>query len=100
MALPFLTLYVTRRLGFPTTRAGVALALYGGVAVAAGPIGGRLADRFGALRVIEGTLIACGIVLILFPLASSWPAVLIMTALFAATNEAFRPANLALVGEL
>src|SRR6185295_19905581 len=30
MALPFLALYVTRDLGFSTTHAGVALALYGG----------------------------------------------------------------------
>ena len=100
MALPFLMLYLSRDLGYSVERAGAALALYGGVAVAAGPIGGRLADRWGALRTIEGTLLASGVVLLLFPLAKSWPAIVVMTILFAATSEAFRPANLARVGEL
>src|SRR5262245_60630677 len=96
MALPFLMLYLSRDLGYSVERAGAALALYGAVAVAAGPIGGRLADRWGALRTIEGTLLASGVVLLLFPLAKSWPAIVVMTILFAATSEAFRPANLAL----
>ena len=100
MALPFLVLYLTRSLGFAPGRAGAALALYGAVALCAGPIAGKAADRFGPLMIMEFSLLTSGVVLLLFPLVRSWLGVLAMTGLFAATNEAFRPANLALIGEL
>lgn len=100
MALPFLALYITRSLGFSATRAGAALAVYGGVSLLVGPIAGRLSDRFGALWLMEFSLVTSGISLLIFPLARSWPAVIGVTALFSVTNEIFRPANLSLVGEL
>jgi MFS family permease len=100
MALPFLTLYLTSSLGFPAARAGAALAIYGGVGLVAGPLAGALSDRLGARRLMEGALAASGVVLLLFPLVHSWAGVIVMTALFAVTNEGFRPVNMALVGEL
>ncbi len=100
MALPFLVLYFTRSLGFSTARAGGMMAIYGLTALLVGPIAGRLCDRWGAYRLMELTLVSSGIVLILFPFAKSFWSVLFMTILFAATNEAFRPANMALVGKL
>jgi MFS family permease len=100
MALPFLVLYLTRSLGFSPAEAGAYLAIYGGVALFVGPIAGKLSDRFGVLLLMEISLISSGTVLILFPLAHSKAGVALMTALFALTNESFRPANLALIGEL
>jgi MFS family permease len=100
MALPFLVLYLTRSLGFSAARAGATLAVYGGVSLFVGPVAGKLSDRFGALRLMEFSLVSSGISLLIFPLAHSWPAVVCVTALFSVTNEAFRPANLSLVGEL
>jgi len=99
MALPFLVLYLTVKLGFTAGRAATALALYGGVSLIAGPIGGRLADRWGARPAMQVSLAASGIALVLFPLAQSWPAACLMTFLLAFTTEAFRPANLAIFGE-
>ena len=97
MVLPFLVLYLTRELGFSTARAGAMLAVYGAAAIVFGPIGGRLSDRFGALRVMRVSLIGSGSMLLLFPLAKSFAAVAGMTVLWAGFGEMFRPASLAAI---
>ncbi|MEO8580602.1 MAG: MFS transporter [Gemmatimonadales bacterium] len=97
MVLPFLVLYLTRELGFSVAGAGSMLAVYGATAMVFGPIGGRLSDRIGALRVMRVSLISSGIMLLLFPLARSFVAVAAMTALWAASGEMFRPASLAAI---
>lgn len=100
MVLPFLLVYLTRHLGFTATSAGSILAVYGGVAIIAGPISGRLCDRVGALVMMEGSLVASTGVLLVFPLFRSWGAVVVMTMLFSAANEGFRPASMAVVASL
>ena len=100
MVLPFLVIYLTRDRGFTASFAGSILAVYGGVAIIAGPIAGRLCDRVGALVMMEASLVASAAVLLLFPLFHSWGAVVVMTMLFSATNEAFRPASMAVVASL
>jgi MFS family permease len=97
MVLPFLVLYLTRELGFSLARAGSMLAAYGASAIVFGPIGGRLSDRIGALPVMRVSLIASGLVLLLFPLARSFAAVAAMTVLWAGCAEMFRPASLAAI---
>lgn len=97
MVLPFLVLYLTRELGFSVASAGSMLAVYGATAIVFGPIGGRLSDRIGALRVMRVSLISAGIMLLLFPLARSFVAVAAMTVLWAASGEMFRPASLAAI---
>ncbi|HEX9382003.1 MAG TPA: MFS transporter [Gemmatimonadaceae bacterium] len=97
MVLPFLVLYLTRELGFSLARAGSMLAVYGASAIVFGPIGGRLSDRIGALPVMRVSLIASGLVLLLFPLAKSFAAVAVMTVLWAGCAEMFRPASLAAI---
>jgi MFS family permease len=73
------------------------LAVYGASAIVFGPIGGRLSDRIGALRVMRASMIASGLVLLLFPLARSFGAVAAMTVLWAGCGEMFRPASLAAI---
>ncbi|MGZ3483226.1 MAG: MDR family MFS transporter [Gemmatimonadaceae bacterium] len=97
MVLPFLVLYLTRELGFSLARAGSMLAVYGGSAIVFGPIGGRLSDRIGALPVMRASLIASGLVLLLFPLAKTFASVAAMTVLWAGCAEMFRPASLAAI---
>ncbi|HEX9605891.1 MAG TPA: MFS transporter [Gemmatimonadaceae bacterium] len=97
MVLPFLVLYLTRELGFSLARAGSMLAVYGASAIVFGPIGGRLSDRIGALPVMRVSLIASGLVLLVFPLAKSLTAVAAMTVLWAGCAEMFRPASLAAI---
>jgi MFS family permease len=90
-------LYLSRELGFSLARAGSMLAVYGASAIVFGPIGGRLSDRIGALPVMRVSLIASGLVLLLFPLAKSFAAVAAMTMLWAGCAEMFRPASLAAI---
>lgn len=95
MVLPFLVVYLTRELHFSPGQAGLAFAVYGGAAIFAGPIGGRLSDRIGALPVMRASLLLSGTVVFLFPLARSVAAVYIITAVWAGCAELFRPASLA-----
>jgi MFS family permease len=99
MALPFLTLYLTSKLGWTAPRAAGMLALYGGVALVAGPYAGRMSDRFGAARVARLTLVGSGALALVFPLARSGASVAALTVLWALFSEAFRPANMTAVTE-
>lgn len=99
MALPFLTLYLTSKLGWTAPRAAAMLAVYGGVAFIVGPWAGRLSDRIGAAKVARTSLVGAGVLALLFPLARSVPAVAAMTILWAVFSEAFRPANMTAVTE-
>lgn len=100
MVLPFLVLYLTRALGFTPATAGLVVAAYGAAALVAAPVSGRLCDRFGPIRIMRASLLLSGLVQLLFPLARSVPAVFAAAVALALTAEAFRPANMAIVGEL
>ena len=64
MVIFFLSLYLTRKLGLTTARAGQALSLYGVGSLAGAFAGGWLADRIGSITVQKVSLAVCGIVLI------------------------------------
>lgn len=100
MALPFLTLYLVRSLGLTASRAGLLLALYGLVALATGPVSGRLADAWGSLKVMRVSLVLSGLTMLVFPLAETFSAVAALTVVWALTTEAFRPAGLAYISEV
>ena len=97
MVLPFLVLYLTASLGFSPARAGFALTLYGAGGLLVAPIAGRLGDRIGPHRVMVGSLLVSGCVFLVFPLARTWTSIVPMVLVLAVTNEAFRPANMALL---
>jgi MFS family permease len=100
MALPFLALYLTHSLHLSLGDAGLIMTSYGASALITGPFAGYLSDRLGALRVMVLSLFTSGIVLLTYPLATSFQEVLIVTVFFAITNETFRPANLSAISEL
>jgi predicted MFS family arabinose efflux permease len=100
MALPFLMLYLTRRLGASASQAAAVLALYGGASLVAAPLSGRLCDRVGPDRILKASLWSSGLVLLAFPLARSYAAVLFMTLAWALTAELLRPAAMALLADL
>jgi predicted MFS family arabinose efflux permease len=95
MVLPFLVLYLTRRLGLSPSRAALALAVYGLGAVMTAPLAGRLADRSGPRRIVVGSLFASAALLLFFPLARTFGQVLAMTLAWSVAGEALRPASLA-----
>lgn len=99
MALPFLVLYLTHTLGVSPARAALALTIYGVAALTTVPIAGRLSDRLGPVAVMKGSLLLSGILLILYPLAHSYRAILGITFFFAIVNEAVRPPTLAIISD-
>src|SRR6202044_1664479 len=88
MVLAFLVLYVTRTLGVTPARA--ALVVYGVAALLAMPLAGILSDRVGPLPIMKASLFFTGFLLLLFPLAKSYSAILMMTFAFAVLNESLR----------
>jgi len=100
MVLPFLVLYLTRTFGISPARAALSLTVYGIAAIITMPIAGGLTDRVGPLAVIKGSLFLSGVLLLLFPLAHSFPAILAMSFVFAILNESVRPPSLAVVSDL
>lgn len=100
MVMPFLVLYLTRSMGMPAARAGLALTVYGLGALITGPLSGRLSDKVGALRVAEVSLLVSGVVVLLLPFLRSFEAILAVTFLWALTGESFRPAVMTVVTDL
>lgn len=64
MVIFFLSLYLTRKLGLSTARAGQALSLYGIGSLAGAFAGGWLSDRIGSISVQKMSLAVSGAVLI------------------------------------
>ena len=100
MVLAFLVLYVTHTFGVTPPRAALALMVYGFAALVAVPLAGILSDRVGPLPIMKASLFLTGFLLLLFPLAKSYGAILVMTFAFAVLNESVRPASLSMVSDL
>jgi predicted MFS family arabinose efflux permease len=100
MALPFLALYLTSRLGLPAGRAGLALAAYGAGSLITTPLSGRLCDIIGPQRIIKGSLLVSGALILFLPALSSLPAILALIFIWAVAGEAFRPAALTVIMDL
>jgi predicted MFS family arabinose efflux permease len=64
MVIFFLSLYLTRKLGLTTARAGQALSLYGVGSLAGAFAGGWLSDRLGSISVQKTSLAVCGVLLV------------------------------------
>lgn len=99
MALPFLTLYLTRSLGLSASRAGALLALYGMVSLVVGPLAGRLCDRWTPLRVMRVSLVLAAAAMSVYPSARDFTQAALLTVLWSAAAEAFRPAALTCIAE-
>jgi predicted MFS family arabinose efflux permease len=100
MVLVFLVLYLTRNLGFSVRTAANVLFLYGAGALVAAPVAGFLSDRWGPIRIMRGSLLLSGLLLLVFPLAKSLAFVVLLTLALSLLAEAFRPANLTIFGDL
>ena len=100
MFLPFLILYLTKDMGITPSAAGGVLALFGIGALVAGPFAGRLSDLLGPVRMMRGSLVVSGFLLLLVPFARSLPSIAFLTLLLALAGEAFRPASLSVISHL
>jgi MFS family permease len=100
MVLPFLVLYLTHTFGITPAHAALSLTVYGIAALITMPVSGRLTDIVGPVTVIKASLFLSGILLFLFPLAHSFPMILVITFLFAVLNESVRPPSLSMISDL
>ncbi|MCL6495033.1 MAG: MFS transporter [Ignavibacterium sp.] len=100
MVLPFLTLYLTKKIGTTPAEAGLALLVYGIAALLAAPLTGKIADKVGSLKVMKFSLFGSGIIFIVYSFITNYYLILIASFFLAAVNEAFRPANLSMISEL
>ena len=100
MVLPFLALYVTEHLGHPAQQAGLALTIYGAGSLVSAPVGGRLSDRLGPVRVMQWSLLVSGALLLAMPFARALPSVLALVLLWSFFGEALRPASLAALADI
>ena len=100
MVLPFLVLYLTKELGFSASRAGLVLAVYGAGSIIAAPISGRLSDKLGPLPVMRVALVLTGVLVLLYPVVTSYVGVIVLTLLWAISTDLFRPANLAMIADV
>jgi predicted MFS family arabinose efflux permease len=94
MVMPFLVLFLTEKRGFTTTQAGQTLALYGLAAMFASYFGGRLCDRFGPLRIMQGSLLLSGLSFWVLGHVQGRLAISGVMLVLALVGEVFRPANL------
>lgn len=100
MVLPFLALFLTQKIGASPARAGTALLIYGIGSFLTSPVTGKISDKIGALKVMKYSLYGTGIMYLLFIPAQNYYVILILTFFLSVINEAFRPANLAMISEI
>jgi predicted MFS family arabinose efflux permease len=100
MVLFFLTLYLTRQLGFSVVHAGYVMSAYGVGSMLGTYFGGRLCDRLGAYHVQKLSLAASAVLLVALQLPRNpWLVALLALAL-AAAQDALHPANAAATAQL
>jgi MFS family permease len=100
MVVPFLPLYLVSVLHFTPAESGSILGIYGAGSLAAGLLGGWLSDRLGAPPLMIGSLFLSAALLFLYPFATNYLPVALLTVGLAITIEGFRPAAMASVGDL
>ena len=100
MVLTFLVLYLTHERDFSPQQAGFVLFLYGVGAIVAAPLAGRLADRWGSVPLMRASLFLSGTMLLVYPFARTFPALVVATIALATLTESFRPAAMSFFGEV
>lgn len=93
MVLPFMTLYLTKSMGYTLGQAGFVMALFGAGAICGGLVGGKLSDKYGFYPIQLCTLIGGGIMFIVLGQMRSYGLICATTFILSLINESFRPAN-------
>ena len=100
MVVFFLTLYLTRHLGFTVARAGQALSGYGFGMLAGNLLGGFSSDRIGPRATQRLSLAFSGVTLILLGYCREFSSVLIFLFLYGVSAAALFPANASALAEI
>jgi predicted MFS family arabinose efflux permease len=97
MVFPFMTLYLTEKLGISIPQAGFVVAIFGMGSICGGFIGGKLTDKFGFYFIQIISLISGGAMFLVLGQMTSYWSICICTFLLSVLNESFRPANAAAI---
>ena len=97
MVLPFMTLYLTSQLRMSEALAGRLISVYGLGAVCGAYLGGRLASKYGAIRLQTVCMFLTAPAFCLIPLGNSWTSIAAILFCLSVVAEAVRPANAAAV---
>ena len=93
MVVPFMTIYVTQRLGFSITQAGLIMALFGAGSIVGAFAGGKISDKIGFQNVQLAALFGGGAMFIVVGYLTTFVSLGIGVFLLSVINESFRPAN-------
>lgn len=97
--MPFLVIYLTRR-GYSMVEAGAAVSAYGGGHLLAAMAGGHLADHIGRRHTIVLSMFTSSVSMLALSQATAYGAILLLTFCAGASAELYRPAAIALIGDL
>ncbi len=100
MVIFFLSLYLTQKLGFAVSQAGLTMGCFGCGGLAGSYLGGRLSDQMGFRRVQQIGLIATTLLLWSASLAVQPALVMSLVFLLGVSNQMQPPANMTAVAEL
>lgn len=95
MVLPFLSVYLTRSLGYSVEQTGIILSSYGLGSLAGGYLGGQLTDRYGHFVVQFLSLVISGIFFVFLSFISGYYQLLAGFFMVSMIAESLRPANAA-----
>jgi predicted MFS family arabinose efflux permease len=98
MVYPFMTIYMTRKLGYSISEAGFVMACFGIGGIAGSYIGGKLTDKYNFYVVQFGTLLSSGIIFISLGYITHYYAICVAAFMLSVASEAFRPANMTAIG--
>lgn len=99
MVLPFLSLYLTKVLGFSLVHAGIMLAFTGVGSLIGTFIGGQLTDKVGHYKVQLGSLILSGFAFFMLMQLTGFYELCAGLLMTSACTDALRPANMASIAE-
>ncbi|MFC1758545.1 MDR family MFS transporter [Planctomycetota bacterium] len=99
-AMVFLTIYVSKELGFGVTFAANCFGIFGVGSIISSLLGGQLADRLGRKPVMVFALIGAAASLVALSFAKDRYSFLLMVLVFSLTIEMYRPAASAMMGDL
>ena len=99
MVLVFLSLYLTRELGFSLTQTGAVLGFFGMGSIAGNYLGGWLTDKYDYFTVMFLSLLVSGFILLFLIFVKSYEGIIIIVTLYSLVADIFRPANSVAIGE-
>ncbi len=95
LVIIFMTIYLTNKLNFTLTQAGLAMSCFGAGSVAGSYVGGWLTDRIGYYSTMFWSLLISGFLFFILMEMKTFQSFCTMVFIVSMVGDSFRPANLA-----